>query len=138
MSGSGPRLHQLAPSSADLVGRFAKFSRDGRPGGSLPAFASGYVAPRIQTVTARPLLSPPSSTRTAIGPPYSETTLAGAVRAYRVPRVLPEWDRSLLLYRRRFMPMTSENGAPVPTAFRNLTAPLVPSFLTILAEVCLR
>src|SRR5271170_5207604 len=45
MSGSGPRLHQLAPSSADLVGRFAKFSRDGRPGGSLPAFASGYVAP---------------------------------------------------------------------------------------------
>ena len=87
MSGSGPRLHQLAPSSAGLVGRFAKFFRDGRPGGSLPAFASGYVAARIQTVTAWPLLSPPSFTRTAIESLYSETTLAGAVRAYRGPRV---------------------------------------------------
>jgi hypothetical protein len=56
-----PRLHQLAPSSADLVGRFAKFFRDGRPGGSLPAFASSYVATRIQAVTAWLLLSPPSS-----------------------------------------------------------------------------
>src|SRR5271154_2864783 len=35
-------------------------------------------------------------------------------------------------------PMTGENGAPVPAAFRSLTAPLAPSFLTILAEVCLR
>src|ERR1700738_751387 len=87
ISGSAPRLHQLAPSSADLVGRFAKFFRDGRPGGSLPAFASSYVATRIQAVTAWLLLSPPSSTRTAIDSLYSETTLAGAVRAYRVPHV---------------------------------------------------
>jgi hypothetical protein len=70
-----------------FIGRFAKFFRDGRPGGSLPAFASGYVAARIQTVTAWPLLSPPSSTRTTIGSLCSETTLSGAGRAYRVPHV---------------------------------------------------
>ena len=43
-----------------LLGRLAKFSRDGRPGGSQPAFAPS-VATRIQAITAWLSLAPPSS-----------------------------------------------------------------------------
>jgi hypothetical protein len=49
-----------------LLRRLAKFFRDGRPGGSLLAFAPGNVTARIQTITVWHSLAPPSSTRIAI------------------------------------------------------------------------
>jgi hypothetical protein len=80
-------VHQLAPSSALLVSRLTKLSCDGRPGGSLLAFAPGDVTTRIRTITARPLLSPPSSTRTVVRGPYGPPSQMGTIRAYHVPHV---------------------------------------------------
>jgi len=63
-------------------------SCDGRPDGSLPAFAWSNVSTPIRTITARPSLCPSSLTRTVnsvpCGPPASQTALA-TIRAYRVP-----------------------------------------------------
>lgn len=53
---------------------FFKYFRVHRPGGSLPAFASGNVKPRIRLVTRRHSLSPPSFTRIAIGSPCGVPT----------------------------------------------------------------
>ena len=64
---------------------FAMLSRDFRPSGSLPAFARGDVATPIPAITAEHSLSPPSSTRSPIGSPYGSLSLAGGLRAYRVP-----------------------------------------------------
>ncbi len=65
---------------------FAMLSRDFRPSGSLPAFARGDVATPIPAITAGHSLSPPSSTRSPIGSPYGSLSLAGGLRAYRVPQ----------------------------------------------------
>jgi len=43
--------------------RLANHSRPPTPEGSLPAFAEGAVATPIRSITDRPLLSPPSFTR---------------------------------------------------------------------------
>jgi hypothetical protein len=59
-------LHQLSLSSAGPVMRLNKFFRDGRPGGSLLAFAPGNVSARIQTITVWHSLAPPSSACIAI------------------------------------------------------------------------
>jgi len=101
---SCPKVHRPAPSSALPVSLLTKLSCDGRPGGSLPAFASGNVATRILAITARHLLSPPSSTRTVIGMSYDITTLAGTIRAYHVPHVWRRWFRPLLMHRRSLCP----------------------------------
>ena len=55
-----------------LLSRFAKFSREERPEGSLPAFAWSDVvegSTPIRSITERRSLSPSSSTRTAIDSP---------------------------------------------------------------------
>ena len=76
-----------------LLSRLAMLSREGRPGGSLPAFAWGAVAPPgatpIRAATARRSLPPPSPTRTAIGAPRGLLSLVGAIRAYHVPAPQP-------------------------------------------------
>jgi hypothetical protein len=54
--------------------RFFKGSRDDRPEGSLPAFASGDVAPRVHPITGWRSLFPSSSTPTAIGLPCGVPT----------------------------------------------------------------
>src|SRR5215471_2660732 len=62
------RYHLLFPLS-----RFARFSREERPEGSLPAFAWSNVAKGstpIHSITERHSLFPSSSTRTAIDLPY--------------------------------------------------------------------
>src|SRR5687767_973776 len=56
-----------------LLSRFAGFSREERPEGSLPAFAWSDVAKGstpIHSITEEHSLSPSSSTRTAIDLPY--------------------------------------------------------------------
>lgn len=69
-----------------LLNRFAKFSRDERPDGSLPAFAWGDVADSlscsstpIRPITERFSLSPSSFTRNPIGSPYDLLSLSGQV-----------------------------------------------------------
>ena len=79
----------MLPSSACLLGRLAKLSREERPDGSLPAFARGDVArwrnpypPHYRAAfafSARPLPAPPSA------PLAGRFPLRGAIRAYHVP-----------------------------------------------------
>ena len=90
------------------LGWFVKFSRDERPGGSLPAFAWSDVASRlgsrplttgstpIPPITGRRLLPPPSHTRRPISVPYGSLSLSGDLRAYHVLCKYPVWVRSCL------------------------------------------
>src|SRR5579871_1670114 len=64
-----PQYCTPLPSSACFLSRFLKLSREGRPVGSLLAFASGDVSPRIRAIAARHWLAPTSFTRIPIGLP---------------------------------------------------------------------
>jgi hypothetical protein len=109
-----------------LLSRFAKFSRDRKPRGSLPAFASDNVAIRIPTITVgRSLPASPLHDLAAWLPQGSN---AGLPRSTCVT----EWVRSLLLYRRPFRPRRVRMEHPFQPQPRSLTASLTPSFLTIL------
>ena len=58
------------------------------PDGSLPAFAWGSSP--ICPITGQRSLSPSSSTRLSIGPPYEELSPVGERRAYHVPLPYPD------------------------------------------------
>jgi hypothetical protein len=82
-----PGLHQLAPSSAYPVSRSPSVLVLSDQEEVSHASAPRPVAPRIRTITVQRSLSPPSSTRVAIAAPCDAPTIAGAIRAYRVPHV---------------------------------------------------
>src|SRR5260370_39094353 len=73
-----------------LLNRFAKFSRDERPDGSLLAFARGDVtslsSPSIPPIAGWHSLFPSSSTRMSLGASCKVPTLSGDVRASPVFR----------------------------------------------------
>lgn len=97
-------------------------SREERPGGSLPTFVSSDVATRIPAITAGHSLAPPSSTRTAIVGPCGRPTLKGDRTGLPCSAAVTTSDLGpLKLRRQRWAPMTGENGAPVPTAFRPIS-----------------
>ena len=77
--------------------QFIKFSRDERPGGSVPAFAWSDVACRLGSrpsssgatpilpITGKLLLFPPSHTRRPIRVPCGSLSISRGLRAYPVP-----------------------------------------------------
>ena len=91
------------------LGWFVKFSRDERPGGSLPAFTGSDVASRlgsrplltgstpIPPITGRLSLSPPSHTRRPISAPCGSLSRMSG-RPTGLPRSVqvPVWVRSCL------------------------------------------
>src|SRR5947208_2962789 len=69
--------------------RLAGGSRPPTPRGSPPPFGRGDVTTPIRPVTGRHSLPPRSSTRSPIGSSYDSLSLAGGLRAYRVPPTQP-------------------------------------------------
>jgi hypothetical protein len=67
-----------------LLCRFVRRSRDERPEGSQPAFASDDVSIRISPITEELSLAPSSCTRCSIGSPYGSLSLLGEQRAFHV------------------------------------------------------
>jgi len=99
-------------------------SCDGRPDGSLPAFAWSNVSTPIRTITARRSLFPSSHTRTInsvpYGPPASQTALA-TIRAYHVPGMSHDWLR-FCLFPGGLMTTQSDLSTDCPTAHRLVNA----------------
>ena len=101
LSAGAPARPKSAVICFPALGWFAKFSRDERPGGILPAFAWSDLASRlvsrtlttsatpIPPITGRHWLSPPSSTRRPISVPRGSLSFGKAGKPTGLPRSVP-------------------------------------------------
>ena len=73
-----------------LLCRFARCSRDEKPEGSQPAFASDAVSIRISSITEEPSLAPSSCARCSISFPCESLSQLGEQRVFHVLHNYPD------------------------------------------------